>query len=279
MCRIRFNHTKKNPLIIPLLIAQTEGLFTKRGLEVDLTLTEDFTFDGNKAFLEGQSDAMIGDLTFFFYLLEQGKKAVITSNLTRTICLVGKKELVAPYKGLNVGVNRKGLFRLYLENDLKTLMSDVNIVWLNNTYERMEALAMGTIDALVAIQPFVNDLTTKGYKILWDSRKSDKYLVMWAFDEAFYEKYTKEVSIFHQCIEEAQQFFNARSPEEKVRLCHNTLGYPLPFAKQMGDFTFEKQQAIPIEDFTLCMEWMKRENEITGSYDPTKLIKPMKIME
>lgn len=274
MKQINIYHTKKNPLIIPVLLADIRGLFKKRDLDVHLNLAEDFSFDGNKAFLEGTSDAMIGDLTFFFYMLEQGKKAVLTSNLTRTIHLVGRKGLTS-LEGIKVGVNRKGLFRLYLENDLKTLLSNPQIVWINNSYERMAALEAGEIDALVAIEPFVTDLTDKGHTIIWSSRESDKNLVMWAFDEAFYEANPKVVAAFHGALEEAMQLFNELSPLEKVRVCHKELGYPEDFAKRMAHFKFERQAAVTLEDFNLCMEWMYREKEIHHLYEGKALIKPM----
>ena len=276
MRQIRFQYTKKNPLIIPALIAQSRGLFEKRELEVELDLAEDFSFGGKSPFLEGTSDAMIGDLTFFFYMLEAGKKAVLTSNLTRTIQLVGRKGL-SSLEGLKVGVNRKGLFRLYMENDLKTLLPNPEIIWMNNTYERMAALDAGEIDALVAIEPFVTDLTDKGHKVLWSSRESDKNLVMWAFDESFYEADPKRVTDFHEALEEAANIFNQMSSEEKVRVCHEELGYPMDFAERMADFTFEKQGTVSLEDFNLCMEWMHREKEISHLYEGEKLIKPLNI--
>lgn len=269
---IYFNHNKKNPLVIPILIAESKGFFTKRGLEVKLDLAEDFTFDGNKPFLEGRSDAMMGDLTFFFYMLEQGKEAVLTSNLTRTIHLVGRKGLLPPYKGIKVGVNRKGLFRLYLENDLKDIVPDAQIVWINNSYERMQALESGEIDALVAIEPFVSDLTNKGHQIIWSTKDSDKNLVMWAFDKAFYNKHADSVQAFHEALEEAQNLFNSLSGEEKIKLCQE-LGYQEAFAVRMKEFQFEKQGAIRLEDFNLCMEWMYREGEISKLYEGCGLIK------
>ena len=274
MKQINIYHTKKNPLIIPALLAEARGLFKKHDIDVRLNLAEDFSFDGNKAFLEGTSDAMIGDLTFFFYMLEQGKKAVLTSNLTRTIHLVGRKGLTS-LEGIKVGVNRKGLFRLYLENDLKNLLPNVQIVWINNSYERMAALEAGEIDALVAIEPFVTDLTDKGHTIIWSSRESDKNLVMWAFDEAFYEAKSEVVAAFHGALEEAGQLFNELSPLEKVTVCHKELGYPEDFAKRMAHFKFEGQAAVTLEDFNLCMEWMYREKEINHLYEGEKLIKPM----
>ena len=274
MKQINIYHTKKNPLIIPVLLADIRGLFRKRDIDVRLNLAEDFSFDGNKAFLEGTSDAMIGDLTFFFYMLEQGKKAVLTSNLTRTIHLVGRKGLTS-LEGIKVGVNRKGLFRLYLENDLKTLLPNPQIVWINNSYERMAALEAGEIDALVAIEPFVTDLTDKGHTIIWSSRESDKNLVMWAFDEAFYEAKPEVVAAFHGALEEAVQLFNELSPSEKVMVCHKELGYPEDFANRMAHFKFEGQAAVTLEDFNLCMEWMYREKEINHRYEGKALIKPM----
>ena len=269
---IHFCYTKKNPLVIPTMIAKEKGFFEKRGLEVTLDLAEDFNFGAKPPFLEGKSDVMMGDLTFFFYMLEQGKQAVLTSNLTRTIHVVGRSDIRLPQKGIKVGVNRKGLFRLLLENDLKDKMPEAEIVWLNNSYERMAALDSGEIDALVAIEPFITDLTDKGYQVLWSMRESDKNLVMWCFDKTFYTQNLESVKAFHEALEEAGNYFNSLTSEARVILCHEVLGYELAFAERMADFVFEKQQPIRESDFELCQEWMLRTKEITQQYAPENCI-------
>ncbi len=270
---IRFYHTKKNPLVLPVCIAAEKGYFKQYGIEVAITLAEDFTFDGNRLFKEGKSDVMMGDLTFFFYMLEQGKPCVLTSNLTRTICLVGRKGLKAPCDGLRVGVNRRGLFRLYLENDLREMLPNVEIVWIDNSYERMQALADGSIDALVAIEPFVSELTAKGYEILWHTKESDKNLVMWAFDEGFYTRHREAVEGFHHALEAAGQYFNALTPQEKGTVAQKLLGCEAQFAQSMQTFVFEQQAPIRHKDFELCQEWMYRAGEIQHLYDAKALIK------
>ncbi len=267
MQTIRFCYTKKNPLVIPLLIAKQKGYFTKRDIDVKLNLADDFNFGGKNPFMEGESDMMMGDLTFFFYMLEQGKQAVLTSNLTRTIGVVGRAGMTPPYRGIKVGVNRKGLFRLFLENDLQTLMPEAEIVWLNNSYDRMKALEEGTIDALVAIEPFVSDLIEKGYEMIWDTRESDKNLVMWCFDETFYTQNKDAVRSFHAALEEAMDTFNALTPEERRTLCVEELGYASQIAERMAEFTFEKQASIRVQDYNLCQEWMLKTGEISQSYD------------
>lgn len=263
---------KKNPLSVPAILAERRGLFKKYGLDMKLDLIEDFVFNGNHPFYEGTSDTMMGDVTFFFYMLERGKKAVITSNLTRTIQLVGRGDLADSLEGLKVGVNRKGLFRLYLENDLKDLLPGAEVVWMNNSYERMAALESGEIDALVAIEPFVTDLVEKGHKVLWHSNESDKNLVMWAFDEEFYKAYPHRVKAFHEALEEAGHLFNDQSKEEKIRMCIEEIGYSEEMARRMCNFEFEPQSVYRLEDFNLCMEWMYREKEISKCYEGEKLI-------
>ena len=137
MVKINLNLIKNNPLSLTAILADKQRIFKKHGIDMNLYLDEDFFFKGNVEFLEGRSDAMMGDTTFFFYMLEKGKKAVITSNLTRTINLVGKKEVKKDLEGIRVGVNRAGLFRLFLENDLKDIIKNPKIVWINNTYDRI----------------------------------------------------------------------------------------------------------------------------------------------
>lgn len=271
MAKINLSLIRKNPLTIPVLIAKETGLFDKYNLEVNLNISEDFTFDGNKDFYEGTSDAMVGDLTFFFYMLKRGKKAVITSNLTRTINLIGKN-LPEDLNGLKVGVNRAGLFRLYLENDLKYLIPNAEPVWINNTYERIKALDNGEIHALVAIEPFITDIALNGGEIIWSSRDSNKNLVMWAFDEEFYLNNKDAVRDFHKALEEAQNKFNEAFENEKIKICIDCAGYTLEQATKLKNFEFEKQEKFNINDFNLCQEWMYRENEINELYNGKELI-------
>ncbi|MGL4763022.1 MAG: hypothetical protein ACRCWG_16490 [Sarcina sp.] len=78
---------KKNPLSVSAIMADKMGIFKKNGVEVNLTVIEDFKFAGRSPYGSGESDAMMGDLTFFFYNFEKGRNSVLTSNLTRTIHL------------------------------------------------------------------------------------------------------------------------------------------------------------------------------------------------
>lgn len=272
MNKINFTIIRKNPLMIPVFIANELGIFNKYNLEVNLDINDDFTFDKNIKFIQGKTDAMVGDLTFFFYMLEQGKKAVITSTMTRTIYVVGGRNLPEDMNNLKVGVNRSGLFRLFLENDLKNIMPNAKPIWINNSYERLKALDNGDIDALVAIEPFVSDALDLGGDIIWASKDSDKNLVMWAFDKDFYENNKESVKSFHKAIEEAKIIFNNANEDEKVRLAIKCAGYDEKLANRLRSFEFEKGRKYNINDFNLCQEWMLKEKEINEKYNGENLI-------
>lgn len=272
MSTINITLIKKNPLSIPAIMASEMGIFKKYNIEVNLELPEDFDFGGKNPFLEGESHAMMGDITFFFYMIERGKNAVITSNLTRTISFLTSKDASKDLSGLKVGVNRSGMFKLFLENDLKNKLEDVKIVWINNTYDRIKALDEGQIDALVAIEPFIGELVDRGYEKVWSLRESDKNLVMWCFEEKFYREDKEAVKSFHKALEEAKVIFNESSKEEKVKIAIDYAGYSLNAAKRLEDFTFEKGEAFREEDFNLCQEWMYREGDIDRLYNSKDLI-------
>lgn len=272
MNNINLSLVSKNPLTIPVLIADKMGLFKKYDLDVNIDILEDLPFDGNKAFYEGEVDAMVGDLTFFFYMLQRGKKAIVTSTLTRTIHLVGGKKFPKDLNGLKVGVNQAGLFPLLLENDLKDLLSNTEIIYINNTYDRIKALEEGKIHALVAIEPFISDIVEKGGEIIWSLRNSDKNLVMWAFDETFYRNNKESVRRFHKALEEAGTIFNEGSPSDKIKIAVEYAGYTLKAATRLKDFEFENQRNFSTDDFELCQQWMYREKKIDRLYDSHKLI-------
>lgn len=272
MVKINLNLIKKNPLSLTSILADKLGVFKKYNIDMNLYLDEDFLFNGNIEFLEGRSDAMMGDTTFFFYMLEKGKRAVITSNLTRTINLVGGRDITESLEGIRVGVNRSGLFRLFLENDLKDIIRNPKIRWINNTNERIEALNKGEIDALVAIEPFVSKVVNNGGKVIWNSRNSDKNLVMWCFDEEFYNENPEGVRNFHRALNEAAEIFNNSTGEEKVNYFMGYCGFPKEIAEGFRSFTFEINGEYKKEDFDLCQEWMYREGEIKKLYNGEELI-------
>lgn len=267
MTQMKLTLIRKNPLVLPVILAYEQGLFNKRGIEMSLVLEDDFSFNGNHPFYEGHSDAMMGDITFFFYMLKRGKEAVMTSNLTRTIQLVGGPKCPDDWQNLRIGANRAGLLRLYLENDLKQKISHPEIKWFNNSYERLKALEVGEIDALVAIDPFAADVVEKGGKVIWHSKNSDKNLVMWAFDKTYYEKNKEVVYAFHMALEEAAMRFNQLMPGEKKQIGIRYGNYPEKIARRLEGFYFEKQGNIRKEDFELCQKWMLKEKEIHRLYD------------
>lgn len=263
---------KKNPLSITTILAHKLGIFDKYNVNVNLSLLEDFSFGGESPYYSGKSDGTMGDITFFFYALEKGKKSIVTSNLTRTIMLVGRKDLPDKLEGIKVGVNRTGLFRLFLENDLKDKVKKPEIVWINNTYERMQALKNKEIDALVAIEPFVTDVVNDGGKILWSSRESNHNFVSWFFDEGYVKNNPEEVKNFHKALKDAGALFNNASKEERVRLCKEVVEYSEEISERLKDFTFELEESYSEEDFNICQYWMIKEGEINNIYNPKELI-------
>ncbi len=46
---------KKNPLTLQVLLGKQLGLFTKHNVEVNLSTTEDFLFNGTNPFFNGES--------------------------------------------------------------------------------------------------------------------------------------------------------------------------------------------------------------------------------
>lgn len=257
---------KSNPLTLQVLLARELKLFQKYNVDINLSTTEHFLFDGNNPFLEGTSDAMMGDVTFFFYMLKRGKEAVITSNLTRTIHLVGGKILPNDLSHLKIGASRNGLLRIFLENDLKEMIPHAQIVWINNSFERIQALKNGEIDALVAIDPFVTDVVDKGGKIIWSLANSSHNFVMWAFEKKFYFTNEELVHNFYRALEETSTIFNASSPVQKVQYAHDC-GYPEHLALRFSSFSFEKYSPYREDDFNICQEWMYRTKEINQLYD------------
>lgn len=268
MATIRLQQNRINPLSLPLILAQELRIFQKNHCSVELQLDDQFVFQGKNAFLNGEIDAQMGDTTFFFYYLKEGKNAVITSTLTRTIQLVGQKNWQA-LNELTVGISRTGLFRFFVDTYLHEELPPVTYDFINNTYERIQALEDKKIQALVAIEPFVTTvLSLPEQEVIWHSNQLDACFVMWCFDAEFANKYPEDVRNFHRSLEEAQTYFNQQSTEEKVALLIKHCHLPEEKALIFKDFSFEPQKNYAESDFALCQDWMFNNQEIDKKIAP-----------
>lgn len=266
MEKIRLVQNKINPLVLPVIFADKLGYFEKFGVLVDLTIAETFQFAQKSSFVAGDVDAMMGDLTFYFNYRQQGKDAVVTTDLTRTIQLLVKKD--APKKGLRIGVARKGLFPFFMAHDLKNILNQPEIVWVDNTYERMALLQNGKIDGLVAIEPFITDIlkSQPDTEILWHSKNSNKNMVMWCFDRKFYDNNGETVANFHRALEAAAQDFNALSATEKCAQAIKVAHYTPQAAENLRHFTFEEQHNYAAKDFELLADFLWQTGEVNQKY-------------
>lgn len=274
MAIIKLHQNRINPLVLPVILAKELGFFTKRKVEVDLRLADDFIFQGKEEFMSGEVDAVMGDTTFFFYYLEEGKQAKITSNLTRTIQLVDNG-LTNDETEFIVGVNRRGLFRFFQHYFMPEQLKQASIKWLNNTYDRIEAMRKSDINSLVAIEPFIADIASEfNSRVIWHSNQIDAYFVMWCFDADFIEKNPQTVREFHAALAEAAHYFNQLSAEDKVTTYQRYAKVPLEKARAMSQFYFEEQENYRKSDFDLCQKWMKEEGEISQLYQAERYIFP-----
>ncbi len=263
MNTIRLQQNRMNPLVLPVILAKELGIFDNYQVSVDLTLSDDFVFNGKKAFLENQVDAIMGDTTFYFYYQNEGKEAMITSTLTRTIQLVGVTNW-QDLPELTVGINRTGLFRFFVDTYLNTLLPPTSYHFINNTYERMAALENGDIQALVAIEPFITQvLSQENTEIIWHSNEIDACFVMWCFDKRFIERFPQTVKNFHLALEDAAHYFNSKTNQEKISLIAQHCKLDHKKAKTYESFVFEPQQNYSVHDFNLCQNWMLNTLEIT----------------
>ena len=239
-----------------------------------MNLTDDFIFHTKEAFLNKEIDALMGDISFFFYYLEAGKQAVITSTITRTIQLVGKSNW-RTLPQLTIGINRTGLFRFFYDTYLKNKLPPTTYTYLDNTYERIAALKEGRIDGLVAIDPFVATvLALPAMETIWHSNQIDACYVMWCFDQEFAMKYPEDIRQFHQALAEAQTWLNTLDNQTRQEYFHRYGHFSVEQAKSFAEFYYEPQQNYRQADFLCCQNWLMKNGELTRAADSTQCISP-----
>ena len=208
----------------PLFVAQTEGIFQKHGLTVELT-----EFDAGPtviaAALGGSLDGGLSGVTPLFFAMEKAKPLVLTNDgghvvkadhpyVGLVVSASSRIRTVAELKGKTVAVNglktiEDALLRVALRK--AQLEDGVEVVTLPHP-NMVPALSRGTIDASMAIEPYIaSGLAAGSIRVLMGSEEIIPSFQVSAifFTKVYADAHPSEIQKFTVAYNEAIEWIEA----------------------------------------------------------------------
>ena len=173
--RVVFSFSNLTPNQWPLWIAQDQGLFARRGLDVDVRLIESST--GVPALIAGEMQAAVLGGSEVLSAATEGAELMMVAGLSQTYAFrfMAPESIRTPedLRGKRVGVSRIGsssdiATRLALQRLGLVPNQDVEVVQVGSLTARIQALESGAIQGGVTEMPDTMRLGKMGYHVVFD---------------------------------------------------------------------------------------------------------------
>ena len=232
---------------LPLFVAESKGLFSKNGLNVDLIL---FNTAGEKdiALASGSLDGCFADLVTPLVLKANGRNLVVIAKNYDTRydrrmfgIMVKPGSAINELKGLggaSVAISSNSVVDLVndkLQMQAGITKENINTIEFKNIGLRFQALLTGRLDAAVLPEPLVSVAISKGAKLLADDSGLGESQTVLVFSQEFIKKSPELIKVFLNVISDANTLINSNPDSvrdimvERVRLPESLkMKYPVP---------------------------------------------------
>lgn len=268
-----------------LFAAQQEGFFAKRGLDVTIIMIR-LNPDMPPALLAGSLDVAFMTTPTFFQAIDGGLDLVVLAGGTVTTLQPADQAVIAAngagihtaqdYIGRKVGVPGIGaglhvLFRYWLDQN----GVDANRVdFAEASMPQMrDMLAAKTVDAVVAVEPYVSQIVGAGvgYNALSLSEQipPGKPMVMYTAARSWAAQHGKDIAAFRAAIVEGASF--AKSQPEQTREDVNIHAKLPPQIMKTIEISAQVPEVKP-DQLAWWSDVMKRQHMLTKDVDATSLL-------
>jgi NitT/TauT family transport system substrate-binding protein len=271
--------------VAALFAAKEEGFFAKRGIDLTIMMGN---LDSSMpaALLSHSYDIAATSATTFFQAVDGGLDLVVllggtaTSKRPNDEAVIVRKEIriaeAKDFVGRKVGVPGIGaalhvLFRYWLtERGVDFHQVD----FAESTMPRMrDLLAAKTLDAVVVVNPFIDQITTAGVGYiavpLAGQIPSGKPVLMYAVTREWVAKHGKEAASFREAIIEGAKF--VVSDPDKTREDINRYAKMPPELMKIAPLS-DQSPTIDVAGLTWWFDVMKRQDMLTRDLDVTTLL-------
>ncbi len=268
-----------------LFAAKHEGFFEKRGLDVNIVMIR-LNPDLPPALIGGSIEVALMTTPTFFQAIEGGLDLVVLAGSTVTTRSPADQLVIAAngtnihtaqdFVGRKIGVPGIGagmhvLFRYWLDqhgvDPSKVDFAEISMPQMRDT------LAAGTIEAVVAVEPFASQILGggKSYKVfaLNDEIPTDKPMVVYTATRAWAEQHGKDIAVFRASLNEGYGF--SKSQPDKTREDVNIYAKLPPQIMKTIEIAPQVLDLQPDQ-----MAWwttvMKRQRMLTKDIDPANIL-------
>ncbi len=255
--------------VLPMVVAQQEGLFAKNGINVEL-IPVGSAPERDQLISAGQADGMVNELASVMFL-NQDQIQVQAVRFARTATadqalfriLAAKDsgiQTAADLKGVPVGVSQATVIEYLTERLLQAegLTGDeIQTVAIPKIPDRLALLGSGELKAAMLPEPFSTLAAQQGATVvLDDTLRPDYSFSLITFRKAVIDQNPQAVRAFLAAIEEAVALINA-DPQKYSGLMVEQKMVPAPLAESFKVPTYPLKGVPNQAQFDDALAWVK----------------------
>lgn len=261
--------------VLPMVVAQQEGLYEKHGLEVEIIAVSSAP-ERDQLIAAGQTDAIMNELTSVLFL-NQEKIQVQAVRYARTATadqalfsiMAGKDSGITDAQGLKgqpIGISH-GTVIEYLTDRLLTAEglapSEINYVAVPKIPDRMLLLSSGELKAATLPEPFVTLAKQEGAAAALDDTSHPEYsFSIITFTKAYIDENPEAVTAFLAAVEEAVELIN-KDPQKYASVMVDQKMVPAPLVETFKVPTYPTK-GVPTEaQFLDTLNWVKEKGYLS----------------
>ncbi len=255
--------------VLPMVVAQQEGLYTKHNLVVEIIPVSSAP-ERDQLIAAGQTDAIMNELTSVMFLNQEKIQVqavryarAATADQALFSIMAGRDSGITDAQGLKgqpIGISQ-GTIIEYLTDRLLTAegfaAADMNFVAVPKIPDRMSLLASGELKAATLPEPFVTlAKQSDAVTALDDTAHPEFSFSIITFSKAFIDANPEAVKAFLAAVEEAVELIN-KDPQKYASLMVDQKMVPAPLAETFKVPTYPTK-GVPTEaQFLDVLEWVK----------------------
>ena len=271
---------------LPLVIADSEGFFTREGIAVELVVFNS-ALERDAAFTAGTLDGAFGDLINFFLMVKNGidTKLVCESYHTSEKSLmfgllaspVSSIKTLNDIKDEQIAISRGSIIDFFLDQIIisKNISPEkINKIEVKAIPVRYQMLISGSVKLALLPEPLVSKAIKDGAKLIADDRGLDTTATIIMFKNDFLKQSSPRMEKFLTAYNNSVKTINS-NPEKFKDVMVSKLRLPADIKDSYKAPIFN-EAALPAEkDVMLVYSWMKKNDMISIPVEYQKLIRPI----
>ncbi len=271
---------------LPLVVADSEGLFKKEGLDVELIIFNS-ALERDAAFTAGNLDGAFGDLINFLLMIKNGIDTQLVCESYHTSDKGIMFGLMAspgsPIKNINeinkeqIAISRGSIIDFFLDQialSKNVSPESLNKLEVKTIPVRYQMLISGSIKLALLPEPLVSKGIKDGAKLVADDRGLNTTATVIMFRNDFLENNRMLMKKFIKAYNGSVRKINS-SPEKFKNIMTTKLRLPADIKDTFKTPVFH-EAVIPAEkDVMLVYSWMKKNGMISIPVEYKKLIRPI----